>query len=159
MIEQLEIERKFLIDLTKIDQLEKYDSVDIQQGYLLKGNNGSARVRIEKYYKSGKYSYTDAYVMIKQKVSSHTNKELTFPISEKEAQILLANNCQMPTISKTRYLIYSENRKWEIDVFHGHKQGLVLAELEVKDINENIIIPNWIKEEVTGQSEYYNVNM
>ena len=68
--------------------------------------------------------------------------------------------CLPGAISKTRYIIPTNNdRKWEVDVFHGRLDGLVLAELELGDEHETFDRPEWLGEEVTGQPQYYNANM
>ena len=45
---------------------------------------------------------------------------------------------------------------WEVDVFHGANEGLVVAEIELTSENENFPVPDWIGEEVTGDRKYYN---
>ena len=72
--------------------------------------------------------------------------------------------CMPGVISKTRYIIPAspykgEPRCWEVDVFHGRLDGLVLAELELGDEHEPYEKPVWLGEEVTGQPQYYNANM
>ena len=70
--------------------------------------------------------------------------------------------CLPGMIEKTRYVIpctKEKGRKWEVDVFHGRLEGRVLAEIELEDENEPFERPEWLGEEVTGQSAYYNANM
>ena len=45
------------------------------------------------------------------------------------------------------------------NVFHGHKEGLILAEIELGDENEPFERPEWLGDEVTGLPQYYNANM
>ena len=73
--------------------------------------------------------------------------------------IALDNLCKKPLIDKTRYIIKHDIHIWEIDVFYGDNEGLVVAEVELKDENEKINLPSWIKEEVTGDIKYYNSNL
>ena len=49
-----------------------------------------------------------------------------------------------------------KKRFWEVDVFHGANEGLVVAEIELASENENFPVPDWIGEEVTGDRKYYN---
>ena len=49
-----------------------------------------------------------------------------------------------------------KGRFWEVDVFHGANEGLVVAEIELTSENENFPVPDWIGEEVTGDRKYYN---
>ena len=44
----------------------------------------------------------------------------------------------------------------EVDEFHGENEGLVLAEIELSDVNESYILPPYLGREVTGDKHYYN---
>ena len=59
-------------------------------------------------------------------------------------------------IDKIRYIVEYEGFIWEIDEFKGAHEGLVVAEIELKDENETFPIPPFIGEEVTGNVAYYN---
>ena len=60
------------------------------------------------------------------------------------------------TSCKGRVLGEGKERFWEVDVFHGANEGLVVAEIELTSENENFPVPDWIGEEVTGDRKYYN---
>ncbi len=47
-------------------------------------------------------------------------------------------------------------RVWEVDVFHGAHEGLIIAEIELGSVDEPFIRPAWLGEEVTGDRRYYN---
>ena len=55
-------------------------------------------------------------------------------------------------IDKTRFIV----GRWEVDEFHGHLDGLVVAEIELTDENESFGLPDFIGREVTGDARYYN---
>jgi adenylate cyclase len=59
-------------------------------------------------------------------------------------------------IEKVRHVVPWGNLNWEVDVFSGENQGLVLAEIELPDENHQLELPPWIGSEVTGQDQYYN---
>jgi len=59
-------------------------------------------------------------------------------------------------IEKTRYVVPHGDLAWEIDVFARENDGLIVAELELREVNQQIDLPSWIGQEVTGQSQYYN---
>jgi CYTH domain-containing protein len=67
--------------------------------------------------------------------------------------------CLPGVIEKTRHIIPSGNHKYEVDVFHGKNEGLIIAEIELSDENEEFDKPSWLGEEVTGRPEYYNANL
>ena len=64
--------------------------------------------------------------------------------------------CENGGIEKTRYEVRSGLHIIEVDVFHGVNKGLIMAEIELKNENENIIKPHWLGKEVTGDQRYYN---
>ncbi|MDX9744831.1 MAG: adenylate cyclase, partial [Arcobacteraceae bacterium] len=72
---------------------------------------------------------------------------------------MLDKLCQKPVIDKTRYLINHENHIWELDIFYGENEGLVVVEVELSSEDETIILPSWVKEEVTTDARYYNSNL
>lgn len=59
-------------------------------------------------------------------------------------------------IDKTRHLINFDGRTWEIDVFHGDLEGLIVAEIECDDAAEITNLPDWVSEEVTQDYRYKN---
>ncbi len=146
-----EIERKFLVrsDAFMAQATTHYE---IMQGYLCKEPGKTIRVRIRD---------TRAFLTIK---SSRLREGLAKFEWEREIDLADARElmqiCLPGAISKTRYIIPTNNdRKWEVDVFHGRLDGLVLAELELGDEHETFDRPEWLGEEVTGQPQYYNANM
>ena len=146
-----EIERKFLVcsDAFKSQATTSYE---IMQGYLCKEPGKTIRVRIRD---------ARAFLTIK---SSRLREGLAKFEWEREIELADARElmqiCLPGAISKTRYIIpINDKRKWEVDVFHGRLDGLVLAELELEDEHEAFERPDWLGEEVTGQPQYYNANM
>lgn len=67
--------------------------------------------------------------------------------------------CVPPILEKTRYLIKYDNLTWEVDEFHGARQGLIMAEVELSTKDTEITLPPFIGKEVTGNPEYYNSNL
>jgi len=144
----LEIERKYLIDLGKIGTLE--NGIRIKQGYLSTDKNAVVRVRVKN---------DKAYLTIKGANNGISRLEFEYEIPFDEANEMLDNLCKKPVIDKIRYIIKHDIHIWEIDVFYGDNEGLVVAEVELKDENEKINLPSWIKEEVTSDNRYFNSNL
>ena len=66
----------------------------------------------------------------------------------------------LPTvIEKTRYLVKHQTFLFEVDVFEGQHQGLIIAEVELEHENVQIEFPEWIGKEVTGDPRYYNASL
>ena len=59
---------------------------------------------------------------------------------------------------KTRYEIPFGNRLVEIDLYHDRHEGLVVAEVEFDDEQSarDFEPPDWLGEDVTGDSRYSN---
>lgn len=67
--------------------------------------------------------------------------------------------CLPGKIEKSRYYIPSGVHVFEVDEFHGKNEGLIVAEIELSDENEEFEKPEWLGEEVTGRPEYQNSNL
>lgn len=143
----VEIERKFLVKSTAFIEKAK-QKITLRQGYLSKDPERSVRIRI---------ADQKGFLTIKGKSSvsgmSRFEWEKEIDIKEAEQLFFLA----LPgIIEKDRYVIYENNYCFEVDVFRGKHEGLILAEVELKNENETIDLPVWIGEEVTGKKQYYN---
>lgn len=142
----VEIERKFLVrEDFKSYAFKKYT---IKQGYLSKNEMNTVRIRVRD---------DEAFITIKGKTTqggfSRGEWEYRVPVSEAEEMLKLALD---EVISKTRYLIKSGNQTFEVDEFYGSNQGLIMAEIELKDEEEVFDRPDWLGEEVTSDIRYYN---
>lgn len=141
----LEIERKFLVDLKKFD-LESYEGNSIKQGYIAQTvENTVVRVRVSNV----------AYLTIKGANNGMTRKEFEYQIPLKDAYEMIEDFCE-EKIEKDRYLIEYKGKTWELDVFKGDNEGLVIAEIELESEDEFFNIPHWVGEEVTDDKRYYN---
>ena len=142
-----EIERKFLLKNSSWKELAD-EGTQYTQGYLVGSKHASVRVRIQ-----GKR----AFLNIKSATIDITRQEFEYEIPLDEATEMLETLCEKPLIDKVRYLIKNENHVWEIDVFSGDNDGLIVAEIELKDKHENFTKPDWLGEEVSDDERYYNV--
>ena len=143
----IEIERKFLL---RDDSWQaSADSGEfIRQGYLAGSEKSSIRVRI---------AGDQANINIKSATLDITRQEYEYPIPVAEANEMLDSLCEGPLIEKIRYHVSHEKHLWEIDVFSGDNQGLVVAEVELGSAEENFERPDWLGEEVSDDTRYYNV--
>ena len=143
----VEIERKFLV--TNQDFITQSNaSFRIVQGYLNSNPERTVRVRI----KGDK-----GFITIKGKgnESGLTRFEWEKEISVSDAEALL-QLCEKGAIDKTRYNVQFENHLFEVDVFFGENEGLIVAEIELQSENETFSKPDWLGEEVTSEEKYYN---
>ncbi len=146
----LEIERKFLVHHGKAYRQVALSSSHIKQGYIpAEGATVRIRVRDEK-----------AYLTIKSR-SVHgglTRYEFEKEISLDEAHQLL-RLCRGGIIDKQRWLVRSGTHIFEVDEFHGTNEGLVMAEVELKNEEETFEKPDFIGPEVTGDRRFYNSHL
>ena len=142
-----EIERKFLVASDAFKGLA-FAKHTIAQGYLSSHPERTVRIRIKG--ESG-------FITIKGKGddSGTTRFEWETEISLMEAKPLLAL-CEKGVIEKTRYEVKSGKHVFEVDVFSGENNGLIVAEIELSDANESFEKPDWLGNEVTNDNRYYN---
>jgi len=67
--------------------------------------------------------------------------------------------CLPSVIDKTRHRVEFGGHVWEVDVFHGANEGLVLAEVEFADESVRPKLPAWVGEEVSTDPRYYNASL
>ena len=73
-----------------------------------------------------------------------------------DADEILEKLCDRPIIEKYRYTFEYKGFTWEIDEFLNENQGLVIAEIELKNENQQFPVPDFIGEEVTFDHRYRN---
>lgn len=144
MSKMQEIERKFLLD-TKLWQPSN-EGFKIVQGYLSTDKERVVRVRIKG---------EKAYLTIKGNQQGISRTEIEYEIALNEAKEMLKMCLDYP-IEKTRYHEYVGGMLWEIDIFHGINEGLFLAEVELENENQQVELPNWVKNEVSTDHRYFN---
>ena len=141
-----EIERKFLVSGDFSSQIR--DSVRITQGYLNSHPERTVRVRI--WGEQG-------FITVKGIGSGSGMKrfewEKEIPVEEARELIAL---CEPGVIDKVRHRIPVGEHIFEVDVFMGDNEGLVLAEVELQSEDESFEHPGWLGMEVTGDPRYYN---
>ena len=140
-----EIERKFLVDLGLLGPLQA--GVEMRQAYISSGENAVVRVRL---------AGDEAWLTLKGRNTGAVRSEFEYPIPVQDARQMIEEFCGGRVISKTRYLRRYENYLWEIDVFSGANAGLVVAEVELSDPDEEPPLPAWVGLEVTADGRYFN---
>jgi adenylate cyclase len=145
----LEIEHKFLL-LNEDWRLEVKHAVHYKQGYLSSNPLSSVRVRI---------SASQAWLNIKSATIGNHRQEFEYAIPLSDAHSLLDDLCVKPLVEKVRHFVYRDPHIWEIDEFLGDNAGLLVAEIELKQIDETFPKPTWLGEEVTSDVRYYNNNL
>lgn len=143
-----EIERKFLLANDGWRGLAQ--GLHICQGYLAAEPECAVRARI---------AGERAWIGIKGRNVGATRLEFEYPVPLEDARLMLERLAKRPLIEKTRYAIPYHGLTWEVDEFSGDNQGLIIAEVELKDERQSFVKPGWIGPEVTGDPRYYNSNL
>lgn len=143
-----EIERKFLVlDGWQKDCLE---SKHCLQGFICISKEKTIRVRVVS---------DKGYLTVKGATEGMTRLEYEYEIPLEDAKEMLSTLCIKPLIEKQRHYCKHKGHLWEVDVFMGANQGLVLAEIELKDPKEIFEKPSWVGQEVTDDPRYYNASL
>lgn len=148
---ELEIKRKFLVKLDKLQIDPNWHKVNINQSYLI-GDNLNVSVRQDWYTSESK----DCFIVIsgKNKYDDASYIKLEYKISDEDAESLFIRIGGY-IIKKTRYIITLNNYEIKLDQYHNENGGLWLAEIDLSD--SHIVLknlPNWIGDEVTQDYHY-----
>lgn len=143
-----EIERKFLVDGDEWRNAITH-SEWFRQGYISTGETGRGSVRV-------RVSGDQAWLNLKQAVKGLERLEFEYQIPLQDANQILDNLCEKPIIEKTRHYVPYEGHVWEVDEFEGLNHGLVIAEVELDSTDARLLLPEWVGNEVTDDSRYYN---
>lgn len=143
----LEIERRFLVDATRVNEIARGVSpVRIEQGYLTADPDRAVRVRTVAQY---------GFLTIKGRKTGGVGLEHEYEIPASEARELL-ELCIGTRIVKDRYHLAHGDLVIELDVFRGALEGLVVAEIELPDPAHPVPNPGWFLKEVTDDPSLSN---
>ncbi len=155
----IEIERKYIIRKPNREMLLKQpsaESTSIVQIYLSAPQEVTRRIR-SRSYKSG----VRFFETLKKRIDKFTSYEDEKEITEEEFTLKSKEIKQGSSpIVKERISFLYEGKTIEIDIYpEWHKTAIM--EIELKDANEEIKIPEFIEivKEVTGKREYSNAAM
>lgn len=153
-----EIERRFLVPHTSLSNLRPVlvNGVRIRQTYL--SRVPAIRVRILESNPPRSFltvKFGDGLV----------RQEFEYEIPLEDAEAMERCDDAVGIIHKTRYTFDLNTfpfnttdriHPWEIDVFEGHLEGLVIAEIELVSASFKIEIPAPFGKEITGDPAYSN---
>lgn len=143
-----EIERKFLVNGTAWHP--QSGGVMLRQGYLSSVKERVVRVRV---------AGEQAFITIKGITRDVSRLEFEYGIPVADASRMLDLLCERPLVEKTRYAVFVDGHRWEIDEFHGENAGLVVAEIELESETEAFSRPEWLGREVSSDPRYFNSNL
>jgi adenylate cyclase len=141
-----EIERRFLVvgDGWRRTVVAR---TRMRQAYLNFDGTSSVRVRIEDGQR--------AVLTVKARGPAIRRFEIEYPLPVADAEELMQHR-RGSIVEKTRHLVPSGGSTWEVDVFAGESAGLVIAEIELGDDDQDFSRPSWLGPEITGDGRYCN---
>jgi adenylate cyclase len=145
----VEIERKFLV--TNDDWRQSVvRSVSIRDGLMAANQGRKVRVRI---------SGDIATVAIKGPRTGIVRPEFEYEVPIDDAERMLSTICGDDTLEKKRFFVEDAGATWHVDVYDGILNGVVIAEIELKQETQAPTLPSWVGKEVTGDPFYKKINM
>ena len=144
----LEIERRFLI---KNDDWKEFitKKIFIEQGYLSKSlDDWLIRIRF-----TGK----DYKIALKKHIESFTNFEFEYSIPQSDGETIMSNLSS--TVKKERFFLEVKKKSWTVDCFKENNYPLEIAEIELSNEDEDLVLPPFISKEITGLSHYSNFSL
>ena len=145
----VEIERKFLIahDGWKASVTR---SARITDGLISMSNGRKTRVRI---------ADGSATLTVKGEYTGLARSEFEYPIPVFDAEEILRTMCDDRVLEKIRHYVPHRGLTWEIDVYEGLLEGVVIAEVELDRAERVLELPDWVGREVTGNAKYRKIKM
>ena len=144
----LEIERRFLI---KNDSWKTFitSKIFIEQGYLSK--------TIDDWIIRIRFTGKDFKITLKKHIESFTNFEFEYSIPQKDGETIMSNLSN--TVKKERFFFKIEKKSWIVDCFKENNYPLEIAEIELSSEDEDLSLPSFISNEITGMKHYSNFSL
>jgi adenylate cyclase len=144
-----EIERKYLVvgDGWRGSVIRRRR---FEQGYLAVTEDCAVRVRLD----GG-----SAQLNIKNATLDIERQEYEYTVPASDAREMLDTLCAGRSVVKTRHWVDHRGDTWEVDVFEGENSGLVLAEIELGNRDQQFPLPDWVGLEVSGDKRYLNSSL
>ena len=144
-----EIERKFLVATDGWRQ-NADKGIRLRQAYIVTMDDRSLRVRI--------HGNKRARLTVKIGKSSLVRNEYEYDLPIDDAREVLTQAVGI-VIEKRRYRVPYKGFTWEVDVYEGALEGLVVAEVEMKRETDLPDLPAWLGREITGDRRYSNQSL
>tara|TARA_Y100001968_G_scaffold80829_1_gene71948 strand:+ start:600 stop:1094 length:495 start_codon:yes stop_codon:yes gene_type:complete len=145
----IEIERRFLVENEDWKSQVIFSEV-FSQAYLNSSmDDWTTRVRMIDKKKS--------YITLKSSLNGLINYEFEYSIPTKDAIELI--KLSKYKITKTRFQLKINKKNWIVDVFDGSNFSLKIAEIELNNESEEIQVPSWCGQEITGIKSLSNASL
>jgi len=140
----VEIERKFLV---AHDGWKRFVArrARIRDGLIALDNGRKTRVRVMD---------RRATIAVKGRFEGFSRAEYEYEIPRQDAEQMLLTMCDGRVLEKHRYYVPHAGLTWEVDVYEGLLKGVVIAEVELDREDRELVLPDWVGREITGDIEF-----
>lgn len=145
----IETERKFLVNRSLWETIDRGESSLIRQAYLSTETDKVVRVRVMDNI---------GWLCIKGKREGISRLEFEYSIPVEDAEQMITHFAKSE-LSKLRYKVKAGELTWEVDEFLGDNNGLLIAEIELDSENQSYDKPSWLGNEVTFDDRYSNSSL
>jgi len=136
------LENRLLFDSSKLTELTDEESEIISNS-----NSFTSRIRI---------TQDKSILTLKGKRNHASAIELEWEIESSMALKITASG-DFPHVEKVRFFWTGEDGLvWEVDEFEGGLAGLILAEVELENETQEVVLPKWLGMELTGLHNWSN---
>jgi CYTH domain-containing protein len=144
----VEIERKFLVK-TDAWRDQATHSERLRDGLVAREDDLKVRVRC----------YGNRTTLcVKGGRTGIAREEFEYEIPADHAAAIFAH-CADRILEKTRHYVPGRTGLWEVDVYHGLLEGIVIAEIELPSETTLVSLPDWVGAEITGDPRYSKSNL
>ena len=152
----VEEERIYIVELT--GKLPETVQSEITQTYLVADPDCEVRLRRREWHGGDTVNVHKTKKHISATEVLETERQVSNALYE---SLLQQADPYRQTIRKTRHSFIWHGQFFELDAYHGPLEGLVMLETKGVAEQEEVNFPPFIhvKQEVTGNHEYYNYNL
>ena len=122
----------------------------IRDGLIPSNNGNKARVRI---------ADDKATIALESRRMGMVRTEFEYEIPCADAEEIFRTMCQGNVLNKVRHFVIHKGATWQVDVYDDILKGIVIAEIELTQPDQDLQIPDWVGAEVTDDPRYRKVNM
>ena len=137
-----EIERKYLVtDQSYKESAERKE--EMEQTYISAAIDSTVRIRIID---------KRAYLTVKTRNLDVVRNEWEYEIPVEDAREMMEKCARTSILRKTRWFV----GPWMVDEYHGHLEGLTVAEIELESADAHVPKAAFIGKEVSNDPRYFN---
>ncbi len=149
-----ETEKRWLVSGSAWRDLVYQEPALLTQGYVAMGFGNTVRVRLSEGPREKHGS-----IECKGNRDFLTVDDESIAVPVIEANRWLDLFCKERTLKKLRYRLLFSGQTYEVDVFQGKLEPLVIAEAELTRADTALTVPSWCTDDISHEVAYSNFNL